>query len=130
MGPPPGPEGGALSQNLSSTASSVWGPRKAAAIQETVVIAMPIRSCWEKLKITPFLERIRKTMAAPKELIMATISHHAVMRHQNQRSRYSRPVPAPTCSSRLKLSLAVESRKTILDDPTNSSTVAQRPALT
>ncbi len=57
------------------------------AIQQTVVIAMLMSSCSEKPKTTPFLDRIRKTMATPKELIIATISHHAVMRHQNQRSR-------------------------------------------
>ena len=52
----------------------------------------------------------------PKELTMATISHHAVTRHQNQRTRYSRPVPAPTCRMMSKLSLAVSSAKTSADE--------------
>src|ERR1035441_4514161 len=73
----PGPKGRTLSQKFSSTASSVRGPRKAAAIQETVVMAMPISNCSEKPKTTPFLERIRKTMATLNELIMATISHRS-----------------------------------------------------
>ena len=46
----------------------------------------------------------------PKELIIATTSHQALMRHQNQRSRYSSPVPAPTCRMMSKADLAESSR--------------------
>ena len=35
----------------------------------------------------PFLAMISKMMETKKELAMATISHQAVTRHQNQRTR-------------------------------------------
>ena len=63
-------------------------------------------------------------------MTIATISHQAVIRHQNQRRRYSRPVPAPTCKMILKLSWAVWSTKTIAEEQMNRMTVAIRPALT
>ena len=37
----------------------------------------------------------KNTTEIANELTIATTSHHALMRHQNQRSRYSSPVPAP-----------------------------------
>ncbi len=64
------------------------------------------------------------------ELAMAVISHHAVTRHQNQRSRYNKPVPAPTCNMMLKLSCADSSTNTSDEESTNSTTVANRPART
>ena len=69
-------------------------------------------------------------MEMANELAMATISHHAVTRHQNQRTRYNRPVPAPICRITLKVSLAVSSANTRAEEATKSPTVATRPAST
>ena len=46
---------------------------------------------------------------ATNELAMAAISLHALTRHQNQRSRYSSPVPAPMERIRSNASFAVPS---------------------
>jgi hypothetical protein len=100
------------------------------SIQHTVVQATVISNCRVVPRAMPLFTRTRKRIEMPKELAMATISHHAVTRHQYQRSRYNRPVPAPTCRMRLKASLAVSSRKTVADESTNSRTVAARPAVT
>ena len=63
----------------------------------------------------------------PKELAMATTSHQALMRHQNQRSRYSSPVPAPTWRMMSKADLAESSRYTIPLAHTNKPIVVMRP---
>src|ERR1017187_9840194 len=125
-----GPIGLTLLEKSTSVASSVWGPANAMITQQTVVNATVITNCWSEGTITPFLCMIRKTTEMPKELTMATISHHAVMRHQYHRSRYRRPVPAPTWRMSTKASLAVSSAKTREEEQTKSRTVAHLPAFT
>ncbi len=68
--------------------------------------------------------RIRNTTETPKELTIATTSHQALTRHQNQRTRYRRPVPAPTCRMTSKASFAVSSTNTIPEETKKRITVA------
>ena len=53
---------------------------------------------------------VRRAIDTMNELAIATISHQAFTRHQNQRTRYSNPVPAPTWRITSKMSFAVSSR--------------------
>ena len=55
--------------------------------QQTVVMAIPIINCCALPGAVPCLVMYRKTAETRNELTMATISHHAVTRHQNQRTR-------------------------------------------
>src|SRR6476659_7316893 len=107
MGVHPGPDGRTVRQNLRSTSRSVSGPRYAVATQQIVVIAMVVRSATCVLNTTPRVFSSRKPIETANELIIETISDHALTRHQNQRTRYKRHVPAPTCRITSKMSFAV-----------------------
>ena len=52
-----------------------------------VVNITVIKSCWSEFITLPFLLITKKTKETPNEAIIATISPHAVIRHQNHRNR-------------------------------------------
>jgi hypothetical protein len=79
----------------SESPRSVAGVRNAASSHVTVVRPTEIRIVCANGRPWPFLARMKNVTDTRNELAIATISHHALMRHQNQRSRYSSPVPAP-----------------------------------
>jgi len=74
--------------------------------------------------------RTSSPIEIPNELIIAATSHQAVIRHQNQRSKYSSPVPAPTWSMMSKLSLADSRRYTVPAEHRNRPIVVSRPTPT
>src|SRR6185436_1389239 len=94
------------------TVRSVSGPRYAVATQQIVVIATVATSAACVLKVTPCVFSARRPIDTRNELTIATISHQAFTRHQNQRTRYNNPVPAPTCRMTSNTSFAVSSRYT------------------
>ena len=65
-----------------------------------------------------------------KELIMAAISLHAVMRHQNQRKRYRSPVPAPMERMMSKFCFADSRFSVSHPDAIISRAVTMRPTAT
>jgi hypothetical protein len=69
-------------------------------------------------------------IASRNELAIAAISLKALMRHQYQRSRYSRPVPAPIDSSRSNAVRADSSTSVIRAAATIRPAVTTRPACT
>ena len=73
---------------------------------------------------------MRNTREIANELTIATTSHHALTRHQNHRTRYSSPVPAPICRMTSKASFAESSTNTSDEDRMNRRTVARRPTIT
>src|SRR5690349_7019522 len=97
-------------KNLTSTSRSVSGPTYAVVTQHTVVIATVTTSATWVLNATPCDRSASNPTDTTNELIIATISHHALTRHQNQRTRYSSPVPAPTWRMTSNTSFAVSSR--------------------
>ncbi len=82
------------------------------------------------LKCTPFRASTSSASETRKELTMATTSHQAFTRHQNQRTRYRSPVPAPIWRMTSKASLALSRRYTVAEDSRNNRTVASLPTST
>src|SRR4051812_48559761 len=68
---------------------------KAVTSQQIVVNATDSNTLCANGSGCPFLVMTKNTIEMANELIIATTSHQASIRHQNQRSRYSSPVPAP-----------------------------------
>jgi hypothetical protein len=79
-----------------SVARSVAGPTNAVINHATVVV--PTCTIVVVAKSAPGM-----TYGTARDVIsditIATISHHADTRHQNQRAMYSNPVPAPMDNS-------------------------------
>ena len=65
-----------------------------------------------------------------KDTTMAVSSVAALMRHQNQRSRKRRPVPAPICRMMLKTCSAFSRMSASAQETTMSTTVDRRPTQT
>ena len=82
------------------------------------------------LIVMPFFEAISRPIETTSELVIATTSHHAFTRHQNQRTRYNSPVPAPICRITPNASRAVSIRYTVADEAKNRPTVTTRPTWT
>ena len=66
-------------------------------IQPTVVTATPTTSSAEEFQLAKpsAVCKNAKYRATTNEITIAEISLHVLMRHQNQRSRNTSPVPAP-----------------------------------
>ena len=81
---------GSSCRTRSGSADRFAGPRYAVASQQTVV-NMIVSSNSRCVPMTvPLRRRIRNPTEIANELTMATISHHAVTRHQNQRTKYKK----------------------------------------
>ena len=96
--------------NASSTSRFSGGKRQALANHPKVVMAVPQTNfCQANNSGTKAAGDAAKAScthvkyaATTKEMTMAAISVAADMRHQNQRSKNSPPVPAPKRSNKLK----------------------------
>ena len=79
---------------------------------------------------SPFFRAMNRPNDTTNDAAIAATSLHALTRHQNQRSRYNRPVPAPIESSSSKLSRAVSSTYVSEAAITISIAVTSRPMRT
>src|SRR5512139_3111600 len=98
--------------------------------QHTVVTAIVISRARCVVTGYPLRARVSSTTDTTNELTIATTSHHALTRHQNQRTRYSSPVPAPTWRITSKASLAESSRYTRAEEHRKRPSVTPRPTAT
>ncbi len=95
--------------------------------QTTVVMAtMTIRLMCDGIA-APRRCATNSAIASTKELAIAAISLHALIRHQNHRSRYNSPVPAPTERSSSKLDRADSSTSVNRAATSISTALVMRP---
>src|ERR1700681_77421 len=87
MGPQPGPAGRTSSKKRTRVARSVGFVRYVAATHTAVVTPTVTSSETCEGTFVPIFPARKKARATTNELTIAEISLHALIRHQNQRSR-------------------------------------------
>ena len=83
------------------------------------------------LKWTPFLARTSSASETRNELTIATTSHQALTRHQNQRTQVEQPGAGADLEDDVEGVLGrCRAGTPVADDSRNSRTVARRPTST
>src|SRR5687768_2560445 len=107
------------------------GVRKVTRVQ-TMVEPITLITTWEAKGNVgpPHRGDMPSTTPIADEAAIAAISLHALTRHQNQRARYTSPIPAPSVRSSRK-SWEIDVAKNEIAMPMASATIeAIRPAAT